>query len=298
MAEENIYPVTIPEYTDSADIRKAFYRYHYGTDDAVTSPSEIQPNSMAKYLDDTIRALNSAQDRLGSISLLGSNVNLNDLTSAAQVGIYQSIDSPTTALNYPVQVRGLLSVVLAESSPGSIAQNTVYQTYQTQSTTETNNEFYWRSGIFNTATNNYSWSPWARASKVGHTHAEYAEINTLNSKVDISIGASPVNPLSTNRALVTDSAGKIVPSSTVTAAQIAYLGDFPTGGTNQSIKQQIDGKAASAHTHDDRYYGQQSFASTAGVRHTARVWVQAQEPPASNPADATKAAAIGDLWFW
>ena len=291
MADDNLYPITIPEYTDSADIRKAFYRYHYGTDDAVTNTSQIQPNSIAKYLNDTINALNAAQDRLGSISLLGSSVNLNDLVTAAQVGIYQSIDSPTTALNYPIAgVRGLLSVVLAENSPGSIAQNTVYQTYQTQSTVPANNDFYWRSGIFNPATNSYAWTAWAKASKDGHTHSQYVESNTLNSKIDTIIG--PDNTASVSRAVVTDANGKIVPVSNVSATQIGYLNDV-----NGPIGDALSKKASTTHSHNDLYYAKQSEANTAAVQHSARVFVQATEPSVSN-ADVAKRPAVGDLWFW
>lgn len=295
---ENLYPITIPEYTDSADIRKAFYRYHYGTDDAVTTPSEIQPNSIAKYLDDTIKALNSAQDRLGSISLLGTSVNLNDLVTAAQVGIYQSIDTPTLALNYPVAgIRGLLSVVLSENSPGSVAQNTVYQTYQTQSTSTENNDFYWRSGIFNPSTNSYQWTSWAEASKQGHTHSEYVENNTLNSKVDTTIG--PNNTLSASRGIVTDANGKIIPSATVSAADVSTLGGIFTNvaTAGKSMITLLGEKSNTSHVHDDRYYAKQSFRTTANVQHSARVFVQSTEPSVSD-ADTSKRPAVDDLWFW
>ena len=269
-----LYPVDLPEYTDAADIKKAFYRYHYGTDDAITDENEILPNSMAGYIKSTLEALAVAQNRLSEIPVLSSVTNLNTVTQNA---IYLSTSNPSSANNYPTTSVGILSVVTDEDATYS------FQIYQSIT-----NQYFWRSGVKNFVTNTFTWGSWLQASDTTHTHSQYVQNDTLNNKVDSAIGASSV----ALRALATDASGKIITVAGTSSTDVARI-----SGLTDNIMTLLGGKSDTSHTHPNTYYAQQSFANTAGVKHTARVFVQSDQPSAGN-ADPEKRPAAGDLWFW
>jgi hypothetical protein len=264
-----LFPVDIPEYTDPADIRKAFYRYHYGTDSPVTTPEQIQSDSMTGYIRDTLLTLQQAQNRLSQIVTLTNQQSLNGITAN---GIYHSTLTPNVdTLRYPTTTPGLLSVVSSN--------NNTYQTYQTTNLND-ENSYYWRVGTFNQSTGEIVWSPWASASKSGHTHDDrYYTETEINNKISITMDPS--------RATATDATGRVV-TTAVTATQLGYLGGAQP--VTSSVQQQLNDKAALTHYHDDRYYLKSSVTNPqANGEKTVRVFVQSSTP---------SGAVAGDLWFW
>ena len=227
----NDYPVNIPAYADTADIQKAFLLYHYGIDTIPDDNYEIQPNSMAGYIRDTITAFEQAEDRLSVIPKLGTTTNLNDVISN---GINLSTDNPTagsSGLNYPSTSRGILTVVSDSSD---------ILTFQTYQTVQATSDFWWRTGTLSGGVK--TWSSWSKASKDGHTHSQYATSDSLNAKIDSSILAS--------KAVATDSSGKIV-SLSVTASELGQLAGI---SLDQTIQDQLSDKSDAGHNHNDIYY--------------------------------------------
>lgn len=255
MAEEigSIFPTQVPEYTEAADIRKAFNLYHYGSQDAPSNPSQIVRNSIAgefNYLNGRITTLESSGSE---ITQLTSSQNINAIS---QAGTYHSIELPTVVLGYPATVPGLLFVYSHQVGINTFA----YQTYQTIGTT---NNLYWRSGYLSGT--DYVWSSWAVSSKEGHTHSEYVTTTTLNSRVATSLTAS--------RAAVVDSTGKLASSSAITETELNQLDGISTSAT---IQAQLNDKAPLVHNHDSSYH-------KIGVQPT--IFVTAQEPQNASPGD-------------
>jgi hypothetical protein len=259
MAEEigSIFPTQVPEYTEAADIRKAFNLYHYGSQDAPSNNAQIIRNSIAGELYSLNGRITTLESSGSEIIQLLSTQNINTIS---QAGTYHSIELPTVALNYPATVPGLLFVYSHQVGINTFA----YQTYQTINTT---NNLYWRSGYLSGT--DYVWSSWAVASKDGHTHSEYVTTTTLNSKVATSLTSS--------RAAVVDSTGKLASSSTITETELSQLDGISTSAT---IQDQLDDKAPLVHNHDDSYH-------KIGVQPT--IYVTSEEPEDAVP---------GDLWIY
>jgi hypothetical protein len=259
----NDFPINIPAYTDTADIQKAFLRYHYGIDTIPDENYEIVDTSVSGYLRDTLTALQQAQSELSVVPKLTSVQNLNDIIDN---GNYLATDNPTTGsstvapigLNYPSTTRGVLRVV---SDTNDIL---TFQTYQTIQAT---NDFWWRTATQTLGTR--IWSPWVRSSKDGHTHEQYATNDQLSNKIDSSISAS--------KAVATDSAGKIV-SLDVTATELGYLKEVTS-----SVQSQLGDKAPLSHNHNDLY-----FTKT----EQPKIFVQSTSPGTGT------GVKTGDLWFW
>ena len=94
-----------------------------------------------------------------------------------------------------------------------------------------------------------------------HTHT-ISDISNLQTSLDskqakVTGGASTITSsnLTANRALVSDASGKVVVSA-VTSTELGYL-----DGTTSNIQTQLDGKAASGHTH--KYAGSSSAGGAA-----------------------------------
>jgi hypothetical protein len=72
MAEEigSIFPTQVPEYTEAADIRKAFNLYHYGSQDAPSNNAQIVRNSIAGelyYLNGRITTLERSEEHTSEL---------------------------------------------------------------------------------------------------------------------------------------------------------------------------------------------------------------------------------------
>lgn len=250
----SFFPTQVPSYTEAADIRKAFNLYHYGTETVPTNESQILASSMAGYIRDTLAAIDAVVAGAATITNLTSE-NLNDLT---QTGVYHSATSPTTALNYPSTLIGLLNFWVSSSN------NTYFQTYITNASASGSN-FYWRTGLKIQAT--ITWGEWQQPAKTGHTHDDrYYTISQINNKVNTSLTPSTV--------AYVDSTGKISSLDSVSNTELSYL-----DGVTSAIQGQIDGKSALGHTHTNYWLKTE----------TAKVTVSSTAP--SNPS-------VGDLWFW
>lgn len=248
----NDYPVNIPSYADVADIQKALYLYHYGIETEPDDNYEIQENSMAGYIRDTITALEQAQNRLSVVPPLGSSENLNDVLVN---GVYVSVDSPTLGYNYPSTTRGILSVISDENN------TLTFQTYQTVPST---NNFWWRSGILSGG--NRTWSSWSSASKVGHTHDDrYYTQPQMNAKLNTSLTANTV--------AIVDDTGKVSSSPIVSSSELNQLEGISIG---QTIQDQLDDKAASSHNHNDLYYTKNEVP---------KIYVQSSTPSGASVGD-------------
>lgn len=247
----NDYPVNIPSYADVADIQKAFYLYHYGIETEPDENYEIEPNSMAGYIRDTITALEQAQNRLSVVPPLDALENVNDVLVN---GIYLSIDSPTVSLNYPSTSKGILNVISDENSI------LTFQTYQTVSST---NNFWWRSGVLSGG--NRTWSAWASASKAGHTHDDrYYTTGQINSKINTS--------LTNNTVAIVDDTGKIS-SSLVSSAELSQLEGV---SVSQTVQDQLNDKAPVSHNHNDLYYTKSEVP---------KIYVQSSTPSGASVGD-------------
>lgn len=79
----------------------------------------------------------------------------------------------------------------------------------------------------------------------------YATVEQVNAKQNsITGGASTIttNNLTSSRALVSNGSGKVSVSAT-TSTELGQL-----SGIKSNVQTQLDGKASTSHTHDDRYY--------------------------------------------
>jgi hypothetical protein len=255
MSEEigSIFPTQVPEYTEAADIRKAFNLYHYGSQDAPTQSSQIIRNSIAgefNYINNRLTTLESSGSE---ISQLLVSQSLNDIV---QTGTYHSVESPTALLNYPTTTSGILFVYRH-----TVGINTfVYQNYQTNHTTT---NFYWRAGYLSGTS--YVWASWSLASKDGHTHNEYVSTTTLNNRVSSSLTPS--------RAAIVDSTGKVSSSSSISELELNQLDGI---STSMTIQAQLSDKAPLVHNHDDLYH-------KIGVQ--PKIFVTSQEPSGASVGD-------------
>lgn len=241
-----LYPTQVPLKTEAADIRKALNLYHYGTDTVPTDESQIIAESMAGYIRDVTQAVNDINAGLAVINNLNIDENLNDIIIT---GVYNSISSPTTALQYPSTVAGLLIVHNPELGA-------IFQRYHTSGST---NNIYFRS--YNTATS--SWSSWSLVSKDGHTHdARYYTKDQIDLRLSTSVAVS--------RAIVSDDQGKIN-SSTVTSTELSYL-----SGLLSNAQSQLDGKSNVGHTHNDLYYTKSE---------QPKIYVQSTQPTSASDGD-------------
>lgn len=233
MAEEigSIFPTQVPEYTEAADIRRAFNLYHYGSQDVPTLPSQIIRNSIAGEF-------NSLNGRITTLESGGSEIVqllvTQSLDEIFQSGTYHSIETPTLALRYPTTVPGILFVYNHTVGINTFA----YQTYQTVGTS---NNLHWRAGLLSGSS--YTWSSWAVASKEGHTHSEYVTTTTLNNRVSSSLTAST--------AAVVDSSGRVSSSATISENELNQLNGISTANT---IQAQLNDKAPLVHNHDTLYH--------------------------------------------
>jgi len=251
------FPTPAPEYTEAADILRALRLYHYGTESIPSSEADIDPASVAGYIKNVLDRIDSVEQGVAAISNLTEATNLNDI---AETKVFHAIPNITTqqqsALSYPTTTTGILISYVANS--------TRYQFYQTAAS-GTAAEIYFRATAYGTST----WSNWGQISKAGHTHNNlYYTINQINAKLDSTIGSATA----ASKALITDSNGKVTPSSTVTSTQVGYL-----SGVTSSIQNQINN-----HDHNDLYHQKTE---------TARVFVQSSQPSSS-------VAAVGDLWIY
>ena len=248
MANQGDYEVNIPEYSDVADIQKAFNLYHYGSETYNPSGALI-PGSVANFLDDVLSALSQAQNRLSVVPPLDVEDNLNDILTN---GIYLSVDSPTTTRNYPSSSRGILSV---------ISDTNITLTFQTYQTVSPSNNFWWRTGSL--VAGNRTWSSWSQASKVGHTHNDlYYERDQIDSKIDPSITPETV--------AIVDIDGQII-SSDITPYELAQL-----SGINGNIYELLDDKSPKSHDHNDIYYTKSE---------QPRIYVQSSTPDDASVGD-------------
>lgn len=231
MAEEigTIFPTQVPEYTEAADIRRAFNLYHYGTQDVPTLPSQIIRNSIVGELNFINGRIQTLEDGGSEIVQLLNTQSLDEISSS---GTYHSIETPTLVLRYPTTVPGILFVYNHTVGINTFA----YQSYQTIGTS---NNLHWRSGLLSGSS--YTWSSWAVASKEGHTHTEFVTTTALNNRVSASVTPSA--------AAVVDSAGRLSSSATVSEVELNYL-----NGVTSAIQAQINDKAALSHNHDALYH--------------------------------------------
>lgn len=89
---ENIgstFPTQIPSLSDDADIREAFYLYHYGSVDGETN---IQSQSIAQYLQNLTTSVNgkvssSIVDAKGDIIVATGNDTVTKLSTVATNGL-------------------------------------------------------------------------------------------------------------------------------------------------------------------------------------------------------------------
>jgi hypothetical protein len=257
------FPTQVPEYTEAADIRKAFNLYHYGSESVPTTLDQVLPESMAGYIRDTLQAVANIEAGISTVNNLGLNQNLNSVTTT---GLYSSSASPNLSLNYPVATIGYLNVVFSN--------NQVYQTYQTTSGL---NNFYWRSGTLSGSS--FVWGEWSLSSKLGHNHDD-----RYNTKSEISarlntIPAGNAGAMTPSRAAIVDANGRVTSSTGITVNDLNSLSGMASG-TSMTIAEQLSDKAPSTHNHDDLYYTKSQ---------TPRIWVQSTQPSSPSP---------NDLWVW
>ena len=90
-----------------------------------------------------------------------------------------------------------------------------------------------------------------------------ADASALSAKQDTVTGAATTitaDDLTADRALISNNDGKVAVSA-VTSTELGYL-----DGVTSAIQTQINGKAASSHTHDDRYYTESEMNTKLGAK--------------------------------
>jgi hypothetical protein len=318
-----LIPVSIPQYTEAADIQKALRIYHYGPDyvptnsdsSVFTNPASANYKSVAGYM---VR-IQQALDALGvnGISLLESSENLNSKiatgiyhqNSAVQANSVGSANYPTVnGTAYP----GLLVVTQSE--------NYVYQTYQMYGNdSDAPNSFWWRG-----RDSASKWSAWKQASDTTHTHANY--INTtdftaaLNLKQNAITGALSnilTSNLAVNQVLVTDANGKITASTDIDVTELSYLNGMTAVNGKTTIKDQLADKAAVTHaathasTGTDPITVAQSQVTNLTTTLTNKAAIDGVNIASTSNKDnfrknigiyvsqtAPTGAVAGDIWLW
>jgi hypothetical protein len=184
------YSVTIPEYSDNADIQAAIKLLMFGTTASVTQESQIQEASIAGY----IKALDSRVDNLASSEVvqLTTNQNLNDRVSTGKF-LQASNTNAETGTNYPI----FLTKRWAGALTVSAYDQNVFQLYEgaagTSGAVVSQGFLAWRS-----KPNGGSWSDWVIASDTSHTHDDrYFTESEINEKFTAltksSVGLSNVD---------------------------------------------------------------------------------------------------------
>lgn len=99
MAENigNVFPTKIPSLTDDADIRQAFYLYHYGS---TSGSSDVQTQSIAHYLGE----LRTDVDAKVALSTVASKGDLLVGTGSGAVDNLQTVT--TNGLEYVLSIDG------------------------------------------------------------------------------------------------------------------------------------------------------------------------------------------------
>ena len=246
------FEVNVPTLSDNASIVEAFRLYHYGISSEPASPSDILNTSIEGHLTRIEALAQAASTAQAVVAQLGSE----DLDSLTESKTWHKLTTPGQNLGYPVLAPGLLTVINSGEGP-------VYQTYRTIGGTVGSNlnQLWWRG---KSASAN-DWSTWFRPADINHTHdALYYSKTDLDSKID-DISRSSVNKA--NKAIVSDSNGKLTYSTNISSTEINYL-----DGASSNIQSQLNNR----YTKDE----------------TVRVFVQDSAGP--NPVGATE----GDLWFW
>lgn len=223
MATENIgtkYNTQIPSLTENADIQTALKIYHYGQS---TEPTNLVANSVAGHF----KNLEDTKIDIVPIPVTSGNNNLNTKTTSGYYSVPTANDVTGGTGFPPSATPGMLTVI----NDGS---GIVYQTYIMSSGSTP--KFYWR-GYYSGA-----WSNWMQASDTTHSHAEFASLagDIATKQATITGAATSVTSanLAVSAALVSDAAGKIAASSTVSATELGYL-----DGVTSAIQTQINSKA-------------------------------------------------------
>lgn len=213
------YTAFIPSLSDDANIQEAFRMYHFGTQDgSEPAPGDTLTSGIESHFADLqfqIDGITAGVDEIKSDLDDNDNLDLNNLDSAAESGLYRRSSIPLSGKNYPELSAGLLSVVA--SGTGAI-----YQVYQTLGGSGTNN-YYWRG-----RDGSSNWSAWAQTSKVGHNHdgSYYTELE-IDAKISNTMSSGP------NSVAVIDATGKIVYSTTVSTSELNTLNGITTSSTIQ-----------------------------------------------------------------
>lgn len=184
------YSVTIPEYSDNADIQAAIKLLMFGTTASVTQESQIQEASIAGY----IKALDTRVDSLASSEVvqLTTEENLNTRTSNGKF-LQTSNTNADTGTNYPIFLTKKWAGVLTVSA----YDENVFQLFEgaagTSGSVVSQGFVAWRS-----KPNGGAWSPWVIASDTSHTHDEryYTELEIdgkFSGLTKTSVGLSNVD---------------------------------------------------------------------------------------------------------
>jgi hypothetical protein len=277
----SVFRTQVPSYEEAADIRKAFNLYHYGEETAPAGVEELNPNSIAGYLQQLTQDVADVQSGISNVTQLAANQNLNEIY---QNGFYLSTATALFSLGYPEEIPGSSADsgylhVVSKVDPTNSSRLFVFQKYHTLGQTGSDPNLYWRSG--SRVNNVITWtSSWKKVSADGHLHnTTYYTIAQIDNKIATTLLAS--------RAAVTDSTGRLS-SSSITAAELEKLdGADNLAGT---IEAELNDRARATHYHDDRYYLRSSVSNPQpGAQKTVRIFVQQAQPTG---------AQVNDLWFW
>jgi len=147
------YNTKIPRQDENADIQTALRLYHYGSD--TNNPSELEPDSLAGYLD----SLETGKLDQAPQTLL--NQNLNTVTTTGFY--YQPIAANAVGNNYPSDLVGFLKVL----NDGAVV---VQEYHVIGAAGNIVNKSYWR--VFYSS----SWSSW-------QTYATSSEVTSITSEL-------------------------------------------------------------------------------------------------------------------
>lgn len=238
------FKTQIPTLSDDANIQEAFRLYHYGIP---TEPDEGTPiaalsiESHLKTLDQNITNLSAGQ---AAVTVLDAE-NLDGVVTS---GTYHKPTTPSTGLNYPALVPGLLIV-------NSTASGSIYQTYQTFGGSAGTNNRYWRGRSATVS----DWSSWKLPSVVGHTHDDRYYTET-------EIDARVSNSMTPNSVVVADGTGKVVSSSIISSTELETL-----NGVTSNIQSQLSDR----YTKDEstRIFVQQLNPATSITPQPGDLWI-------------------------
>ena len=281
-----IFTTQVPTYEEAADIRKAFNLYHYGQETVPADIEDLEPDSIAGYLQQLTEDIENLEAGVSNVTQLQVNENLNEIF---QNGFYLSANTTLLSLGYPEEVPGSLSDngylhVVSKVDPTNSSRLFVFQRFQTLGEVggdlNLSPKTYWRSG---TRINNVTtWtSAWRQSSIDGHLHNDtYYTIAQIDNKIATTLTAS--------RAAIVDSSGKVAASAEITLADLDKLsGADNLAGT---IEAELNDRARVSHLHDNRYYVRSDILNPEpGAQKAPRIFVQLNQPTG---------AQVNDLWFW